>query len=136
MELKALTYTSWAKPGIGDGDIEAILRSARTNNPLEGLTGVLIFNGSAFFQLLEGSEQAVNDMYERLSNDSRHWNMFVREQKVIAERAFPDWSMSYLRLENSEFIGEVEVERALRRAVPEPTRNIMRALTQSVTQER
>ena len=132
MELKSLTYTSWARPGISDADIEAILRSARTNNPLDGLTGVLIFNGGAFVQILEGSEQAVNEIVGRLCTDKRHSNFFIREERLIEERAFPDWSMAYLRLEDDEFLGEDKVQRALARSMPESTRNIIKALTQSM----
>jgi hypothetical protein len=133
MELKSLTYTSWARPSISDADIEAILRSARTNNPLEGITGVLIFNGGAFMQILEGSESAVDEMKERLQRDQRHSNFFIREERIIKERAFPDWSMAYLRIERDEFIGEEAVRKALGRVMPEPTRNIIKALTQSVS---
>jgi hypothetical protein len=132
MELKSLTYTSWARPSISDADIEAILHSARTNNPLDGLTGVLIFNGGAFMQILEGSEQAVNDIVGRICVDKRHSNFFIRDERLIDERAFPDWSMAYLRLEDEEFIGEDKVQRALARSMPEPTRNIIKALTQSI----
>nr|WP_294168389.1 BLUF domain-containing protein [uncultured Sphingomonas sp.] len=132
MELKSLTYTSWARPRISDGDIEAILRSSHTNNPLEGIGGVLIFNGGAFMQVLEGSEKAVDDMAERLRADKRHSNFFIRDERLISERAFPDWSMAYLRLKDDEFVGEDRVQRALARAVPDATRNIIRALTQSL----
>jgi hypothetical protein len=132
MELKSLTYTSWARPGISDADIEAILRSAHTNNPLDGITGVLIFNGGAFMQILEGSEQAVSDMTGRIRVDSRHSNFFIRDERLIGERSFPDWSMAYLRLKDDEFIGEDRVRRALTRSIPEPTRNIIKALTQSI----
>jgi hypothetical protein len=132
MELKSLTYTSWARPGISDADIEAILRSAHINNPLDGITGVLIFNGGAFMQVLEGSEQAVNEMTGRISTDNRHSNFFIRDERLIEERSFPDWSMAYLRLKDDEFIGEDRVQRALTRRIPEPTRNIIKALTQSI----
>ena len=134
MHLKSLTYTSWARSTISDSDVEAILRSARTNNPLEGLSGVLIFNGSAFVQILEGAEAAVNEMAQRLEGDPRHFNMHVREQRLISERAFPDWSMAYLRLQGQEFVGESNVERALRRNLPDSTRNIIKGVTLSVAE--
>lgn len=135
MHLKSLTYTSWARSTISDTDVDAILRSARTNNPLDGLTGVLIFNGSAFMQVLEGAEAAVDEMTRRLSTDPRHFNMHVREQRLISERAFPDWSMAYLRLEEQEFVGEAAVERALRRNLPDSTRNIIKGVTLSLHEE-
>lgn len=134
MHLKSLTYTSWARSTISDADVDAILRSARTNNPLEGLSGVLIFNGSAFMQVLEGAEAAVDEMTRRLEGDARHFNMHVREQRLIGERAFPDWSMAYLRLQQQEFVGEADVERALRRNLPESTRNVIRGVTLSLAE--
>lgn len=134
MELKSLTYTSWARSTITDADVEAILRSARTNNAIDGITGLLLFNGGAFMQVLEGCEVAVDDMARRLESDPRHFNMHVREQRLIAERAFPDWSMAFLRLDGEEFVGEVNVERALRRNLPDSTRNIIKGLTLSLTE--
>jgi hypothetical protein len=99
---------------------------------LDGITGVLIFNGGAFMQILEGSEQAVSDMTGRIRVDNRHSNFFTRDERLIGERSFPDWSMAYLRLKDDEFIGEDRVRRALTRSIPEPTRNIIKALTQSI----
>ena len=62
MELKVLTYTSWARAGIRADEVESILSSARINNPLDGITGVLIFNGDSFMQILEGGEAAIDGL--------------------------------------------------------------------------
>ncbi len=132
MRLKSLTYTSWARPGFSEADLDGILRSARTNNPLDGITGLLIFNGGAFLQILEGAESAVDDMSQRLRTDPRHFNMFVRAEQFIDGRAFPDWGMAYLRVDDGEFVGEQEVRKAFLRKVPESTRNVIKALTQSM----
>ncbi len=90
MELKALTYTSLARPGLLAEDVDAIISSSRINNPLDGITGILIFNGSAFMQMLEGSEAAVDDLAERLIFDQRHTDVSVRDEKLIIARSFPD----------------------------------------------
>lgn len=135
MQLKSLTYTSWARPGFNEADLDGILRSAQTNNPLEGITGVLIFNGGAFLQILEGGESAVDEMAQRLRSDPRHFNMFVRSEEVVSQRAFPDWSMAYLRVDGGEFIGERAVAQAFQRNVPESTRNVIRALTQAMPKD-
>lgn len=135
VELKILTYTSWARAGIRPDDVDAILASARINNPLDGITGVLIFNGTAFMQILEGSEAAIEGLRSRLESDPRHSNMSVRDTRVIEARTFPYWSMAYLRLESGEFHGKEEVVAALGRDLPQPVRNIVMGLTQSVMQE-
>ena len=134
VELKVLTYTSWARAGIRADEVDSMLSSARINNPLEGITGVLIFNGDSFMQILEGGEAAIDGLVERLRSDPRHSNMAVRDERTIETRTFPDWSMAYLRLEDGAFHGEKTVERALRRDLPEALRNIVLGLTHSLLQ--
>ena len=129
MELKSLIYTSWAQPGLRPDDVESILGSARVNNPLKGISGILIFNGPNFMQILEGVEPAIDDLIGRLKNDKRHSNMTIRDERLIARRNFPDWAMAYLRLEDQRFVGDAEIERALTRDLPEPLRNMIRGLT-------
>jgi hypothetical protein len=136
VDLKVLTYTSWARPGIGADDVEEILSSARINNPLDGLTGVLIFNGTAFLQVVEGSESAVDGLTARLQADPRHFNMSIRDQRLIETRTFPDWSMAYVRLEDGSFEGEEAVTRALGRDLPQGLRNIVLGLTLALGEDR
>ena len=132
MELKTLTYTSWARPGLAAADLDSILTSARINNPLQGLTGVLIFNGSHFLQILEGVEPAIDELLGRLKVDRRHSNISVRDERPITSRAFPDWAMAYMQLEDGRFIGEAAVERLLTRDLAPPLRNIIRGMTHSI----
>lgn len=132
MELKSLTYTSWANPSLTADDVESILTSARTNNPLQGLSGVLIFNGPVFMQILEGVEPAVDELVRRLADDRRHSNMSIRDERSVARRSFPDWAMAYLRLEDGLFVGEAEVERVLTRELPDSLRNMVRGLVHNV----
>ena len=134
MELKSLTYTSWARPTLGPEDVEAILRSAQINNPLDGITGIMIFNGTAFMQVLEGSETGVRDLFQRLVNDQRHSNITIRREQMIAARSFPDWSMAYLRLEDRTFVGKKAVQRALLRDLPQPILNLMMGMSYAVGQ--
>ena len=133
MELKSLIYTSWAKPGLLPEDVDSILESARVNNPLQGLSGVLIFNGAQFMQILEGVEPAIDELVARLKNDQRHSNISVRDDRRIERRSFSSWSMAYVMLENGEFVGEAEIERLLQRDLPEPVRNMIRGMTHAVT---
>ena len=133
MELKSLTYTSWAKPGLRAEDVESILEAARINNPMQGLSGVLIFNGANFMQILEGVEPAVDELVARLKRDKRHSNIAIRDEQSIARRNFPNWAMAYVTLENGQFIGEAEVERLLNRDLSPSIRNMIRGLTYNLT---
>lgn len=132
MALKSLTYTSWARPGITTEEVEAILATARANNAQEELTGILIFNGTSFMQILEGEPPVVDSMVKRLRGDRRHSNMSIRDDREIDERLFTDWSMAYLKLENGAFEGEQEVRRVLERDVPQSVRNVIDGVTRAV----
>lgn len=132
MNLKTFTYTSWSRPSIRADEVDAILRSSRVNNPLDGITGLLMFNGSAFMQVLEGSVAAVDDLVTCLRLDPRHSNISVRHDAIIEHRIFPDWSMGYLRLEDGMFQGHPEVVRAVQRDLPDHLRNLVSSFTGSV----
>ena len=72
MSLKSLTYTSLARLDLDAGELEAIHRTAREMNALEGITGILIFNGTHFLQIIEGARDAIDELLERLRRDPRH----------------------------------------------------------------
>lgn len=135
MEQKALTYTSWARPGIRADEVAAIVTSARVNNPLDGITGILIFNGTAFMQILEGAQSAIDDLVQRLMRDPRHSNVTIRDQRAIDARIFPDWAMAFARLEDGSFEGEPEVTRALERDLPPALRNIVAGMTHGIDRQ-
>jgi hypothetical protein len=79
MKLKTTTYTSLARLDLTADDIEAIHRTAREVNALEGITGLLVFNGTHFLQIVEGSPQAVDELIERLRRDPRHNGIEIRD---------------------------------------------------------
>jgi len=103
MSLKSLTYTSLAALDLQPEDLEAIHRTARDTNALEGVTGMLIYNGIHFLQVIEGAPNAIDDLVERLRRDPRHNGLEIRDEHEAEQRTFPDWSMELLRVSASYF---------------------------------
>lgn len=103
MQLKSLTYTSLARLDLTAEDLQAIQRSARELNALDGITGLLVFNGTHFLQIIEGSQAAIDDLVERLRRDPRHNGFEIRDQRDIEARSFPDWTMELVRVSASLF---------------------------------
>ena len=103
MSLKSLTYTSLAAIDLKTEDLEAIHRTARDINALEAVTGMLIFNGVHFLQIIEGAPNAIDDLVERLRRDPRHSGLEIRDEHEIEERSFPSWSMELVRVSVSYF---------------------------------
>lgn len=98
MRLKTLTYTSRASLDLGDEDLAAIHQTARHLNALDGITGLLLFDGSRFLQIIEGAEDAIDNLVERLRMDRRHSAFELRDERYLERRSFPDWSMELVRV--------------------------------------
>jgi hypothetical protein len=100
--LLRLLYLSQAvKPD--DEDLEAILRSARRNNPPLSVTGVLIHGGGWFMQLLEGPEPSVIRLYAQIIDDRRHADPRILHVTPASEVLFREWSMGLVRSNPLEF---------------------------------
>ena len=54
LKLKTLTYTSRARLDLSSGDLADIHEAARHLNALDGITGLLVFDGVRFLQIIEG----------------------------------------------------------------------------------
>ena len=108
MDLVSLIYTSRAVPSLEIPDVDTIHREALTYNPLDGITGLLVFNGESFMQVIEGAESAIDDLLGRLRKDRRHCDLEVRDRRPIPARFFPNWSMHRIDVNPDEGTGPVE----------------------------
>ncbi len=97
MSLVQLIYVSDL---IGDkeSEIPAILKSSVRNNSKDGITGMLLYAGGNFLQVLEGESDAVKATYDRICLDPRHRNTIVLTNEDVKERHFSNWSMGYRQL--------------------------------------
>ena len=91
--LWRLIYASRATPPV---DTDSLLVQARRNNPARGITGGLVLLEGVFLQYLEGREDDVEHMFERIMHDPRHCEVKVLERREIPRRMFTDWSMAML----------------------------------------
>jgi hypothetical protein len=96
--LVRLMYASRAVPTVDQEELLAILRKSKTDNPAEGITGVLCFSGGIFLQVLEGGRSAVNRLYNQIVADPRHTQVELLLYQEIGERRFAGWSMGQVNL--------------------------------------
>jgi hypothetical protein len=133
MTLKSLTYTSLAELDLGSADLEAIHRTAREVNALEGITGLLIFNGTHFLQIIEGAPDAIDDLVARLRRDPRHTGFEIRDERMIDARDFPDWSMELVRVSASYFDAKETIAEHLPEATSPQVRDRVIRMTESIS---
>ena len=90
-----LTYISTAHEDVDVAACAAILEEARRRNAEGDVTGLLLYNGKRFLQVLEGSEPAVRETFARIEADPRHHALVVVGEGTVAEREFGGWAMAY-----------------------------------------
>jgi hypothetical protein len=76
-------------------EIPQILEVSRRNNAARGVTGALLFSTDAFVQVLEGPQEGVERIFERIQCDPRHAGVVVLEAGPAPARDFAGWSMAY-----------------------------------------
>lgn len=99
IDLYRLVYVSVAAPNISDADILTILNTSQSNNEERFLTGFLAHNGDGFMQILEGPQEEVELIYGRILEDTRHSSVQQIIGENVVQRAFPNWSMNYHRVD-------------------------------------
>lgn len=122
MILTSVTYTSLAQPDLQTSELEEIHNSARQTNARDQITGLLVYNGTHFLQIVEGGEEAVAELVERLKADPRHKGFEVRDKRRIDGRSFPDWPMELLRVTPGFFQARDALADTLPTTVPEAIR--------------
>ncbi|MGQ7830369.1 BLUF domain-containing protein [Altererythrobacter sp. Z27] len=95
--LRQYVYISTAD-GIGPAEIALILEACQRNNAARGITGLLLYNGRNFLQLLEGDVEDLSWVMRKIEADPRHGGVSIIEDISIATRACPDWLMRHIRI--------------------------------------
>jgi len=132
MELKSLTYTSFARLDLTSDDLARIHRTARDSNAIEGITGLLIYNGTHFLQIIEGAASAIDDLLARLHRDPRHSGLEVRDERQVSERSFPEWSMELAQVKSTFFEARDQISKRLPPGVPAEVRERLFAMTEQI----
>jgi adenylate cyclase len=99
--VKRMTYTSnFARP-LTRNEIDAIGEHSVRRNAEDGITGVLLTLGSIFFQIIEGGDEAIDDLYGRVLRDERHTDVICLSAEAnVVDRLFPEWSMNVVDLDH------------------------------------
>ena len=108
-----LVYISQAVVGFAAEEVQNILQSSQRNNAANGITGVLVFGGGLFMQVLEGAEHAVLRLYVKILEDRRHSDCRLIHITPTNEQIFRQWSMAVLDSDPLDFqrIGELRSRR-------------------------
>jgi hypothetical protein len=92
LHLKRIIYVS-ERTDVSNANLQKIITSSRKNNPQVEVTGCLVSGMNSYLQLLEGFETSVDQLYLKISKDTRHANIKILNEENIENRLFTTWSM-------------------------------------------
>ncbi|MDD5323369.1 MAG: phosphate-starvation-inducible PsiE family protein [Methylococcales bacterium] len=96
------TYISTPTRPMTTDDLMEILNTARLNNVCIGVSGMLLYTGSEFIQILEGEEEVVEELLDSIKKDPRHRDFRIIEKKKIYKRDYAEWTMGFKRIGKDE----------------------------------
>ncbi|WP_435948189.1 diguanylate phosphodiesterase [Dryocola sp. BD586] len=73
--LTTIIYRSHICDNVPVKSLVEMVATANKTNEQADITGILLFNGAHFFQLLEGPEENVFKIYRQICKDPRHYNV-------------------------------------------------------------
>lgn len=100
MSLCSLIYVSQAVHPMAEEDLKILLKFARHKNERLGITGMLLYRDGFFMQALEGQQETVDALFERIRQDNRHRDVLRIYRDPIKARSFPDWTMGFNKVDD------------------------------------
>lgn len=100
--LTTLIYRSHLCDDVSYKMLEDMVAAANIKNGQARVTGILLFNGTHFFQLLEGPEEGVIPIYEAICADERHYNVVELLRDYAPSRRFGKAGMELFDLRDHD----------------------------------
>ena len=116
----ALIYLSKATQAFPHDELHQLALQAQQRNAEKELSGLLLYSGEYFLQILEGEYTILNSLFQKISMDDRHNAIQVLLGAPAKERMFPNWSMGVIDIQKSEKIDPKQLEEICIKAEGEP----------------
>lgn len=108
--VRKIIYASRsARPATRDV-LRDILTVSRARNIESGVTGLLLYSGESFLQLIEGDDEAVTATFGRIQADARHCDIRVLADEAEPVRAYPEWDMAFAHLEEEQLVTDLDLD--------------------------
>jgi len=100
--LTTIIYRSHLCDDVSYTMLEDMVAAANVKNGQANVTGILLFNGTHFFQLLEGPEESVIPIYDAICADTRHYNVVELLRDYAPSRRFGKAGMELFDLRDHQ----------------------------------
>ncbi|MCK8523309.1 BLUF domain-containing protein [Aquimarina sp. D1M17] len=96
-KLACCLYISIENQVFDEQKISELIKKARLQNQKNNITGFLYYRQNHFFQYIEGDPNDLDNLLQKLQDDSRHTILNRASDKDLKERRFDNWSMGNLK---------------------------------------
>jgi len=96
MSLSLLVYRSRSTTELKKDKVVAMSKHFAYRNRDRNITGMLVFDGEYFMQVLEGPRQKITALYELIQSDPRHEEVVTVLDEPIYRRTFDDWGLGFI----------------------------------------
>ncbi len=92
----AIVYVSNASEDLEKDQIIDILYKSKDWNNENDITGLLLFSGGNFFQIIEGEKKVIFDLFQEIQADNRHENILQIFGKEIYKDAYNGYESDFV----------------------------------------
>lgn len=101
--LHQIIYISTAELKLTEDALLELLSESQKRNAAKDITGLLLHSDGNIIQVIEGPEDAIKELYAKISIDSRHRGVTLMASKPIETRDFPYFKMGFKRARSKDF---------------------------------
>lgn len=100
--MKRITYISRISHPLSIEELKTIGVLSSQNNMRANITGLLVYFEKLFFQIIEGDDEEVDQLFEKIGKDPRHNDILrLKTEYGVEERLFPAWLMKTINLDDN-----------------------------------
>jgi len=92
----AISYLSTANRDINQDEVAELLDLTEVRNNNAGVNGLLIYSDGNFFEVIEGEETKIKELFENIKEDPRHRNIMIVFEKKIDKPLFEDKEANFI----------------------------------------
>jgi len=92
----AISYVSTANRDLNQEEVAELLDLTEIRNNIEGVNGLLIYSSGNFFEVIEGEETKIKELFENINEDPRHRNIMMVFEKEIDKPLFDDKEANFI----------------------------------------
>ncbi|MVN75033.1 hypothetical protein GO988_01700 [Hymenobacter sp. HMF4947] len=95
MSYHCIVFVSTATIEFGEAELLKLLTQAWALHQEHGITGMMAYSNGRFLQVLEGSQAAVQSVYNNIAADLRHGKLEKLADGPVPHREFAEWHMGF-----------------------------------------